>query len=516
MEGYKKCLKEEAEEFRKTGKRFLDGELSKMEFKKMSGGMGCYAQRDGKHFMIRLRTPSGVISLPHFKLILGYAEKYGLDKIHITTRQAVQLHDLTIDQVCDIMSDAIDHDLFTRGGGGNFPRNVSLSPMAGADKGELFDVTPYALMVNDYFVRNATGYKLPRKMKVSFSSGSDDTAFATINDMGFMASENNGELCFQLWLAGGMGGGPAVGLPFDEPVKPEEALYYVEAMVRLFMAEGDYEHRAKARIRFIPRRMGVEAFMDCYKGYVKQVKEECKLEEITPKPVEAEDWEPELAPSEVVIPQRQKGRYTVVLHPVCGQMTLSDAEELDRFLDTCDSPQLRLGMLEDLFVRNLTKEETEKLLTLMEGTMKRTKIDMSVSCVGTPTCQIGILESRRLCHAIIDKVEESGVERSFLPRVCISGCPNSCSRHQVAELGFAGKIKPVDGQKVDVFDCFTGGVVSRDKTAMGENLGTIPAVKIPEMIVELGTVLERADMDYRSYTAEHMDEVKELIGKYVV
>lgn len=113
--------------------------------------MGSYAQKETGKFMIRLRTPSGIISKEHFNLILGYAEKYGLDKIHLTTRQAVQLHDLGIDDVCDIMKDAIDHNLFTRGGGGNFPRNVSLSPMAGVDPAEAFDVTPYARQVGDYF-----------------------------------------------------------------------------------------------------------------------------------------------------------------------------------------------------------------------------------------------------------------------------------------------------------------------------------------------------------------------------
>lgn len=517
MEAYKQFLKEEAEAFRKLGYQFLEGEVSRAEFKGKSGGMGCYAQRDGKQFMIRLRTPSGVVTLPHFKLILGYAKQHGLDKIHITTRQAIQLHNLTIDQVCDVMQDAIDHDLFTRGGGGNFPRNVSLSPMAGADPGEAFDVTPYALQVGHYFLRNAPEYKLPRKLKVAFSSGESDTAFATINDMGFIAVEQDGKPYFKLWLAGGMGGGPAVGLPFDELVKPEEVLVYVEAMVRLFVAEGDYEHKAKARIRFIPRRMGEEAFMECYKGYVKQVREACQFDAVTPEAAVTEAWESEIGKSEqVVIAQRQKGRYAVVLHPVCGQLAVEDAEQLDAFLDTCEAPELRLGMLEDLFVRNLTKTEAEKLLALTAGSMKRSKVEMSVSCIGTPTCQMGVLESQRLCHAILDEVEECGVGKEYLPRICISGCPNSCSRHQVAELGFAGKIKPVDGERVESYDCYTGGIVSLKETRMGENLGTVPAEKIPALVTELGTVLEEARVPYTAYVAEHMDAVRELVGRYVI
>ena len=165
--------------------------------------------------MIRLRTPSGILTKEHFRRILDDAGANGQDKIHLTTRQAIQIHDLTIDQVCDIMKDGIDHDLFTRGGGGNFPRNVSLSPMAGVDREEAFDVTPYARQAGDYFLRNATGYKLPRKLKVAFSATPEDTACATVNDMGFIGGIHEGRPMVRLWLAGGMGGQPALGLPYD-------------------------------------------------------------------------------------------------------------------------------------------------------------------------------------------------------------------------------------------------------------------------------------------------------------
>ncbi|MCD8083669.1 MAG: nitrite/sulfite reductase [Clostridiales bacterium] len=518
---YQEYLKREVEDLRALGHKFLNGEASRADFKGMSGGMGSYAQKDGQHFMIRLRTPSGVITRAHFRLILDYAKQCGLERIHCTTRQAIQLHDLTIDQVCDIMSDAMDHDLYTRGGGGNFPRNVALSPLAGVDVQEIFDVTPYAMAIGSYFLDHATSYKLPRKLKVAFSSGPDDTAFATINDMGFIAVEQDGKPYFKLWLAGGMGGGPALGLPFDELVDPREVLYYVEAMVRLFAAEGDYEHRARARIRFIPRRMGVEAFMECYKGYVKQVKEECHFEPIEPVLSEKDEWEPEsfdlgADDAQIVIPQRQKDLYTAVLHAVGGQIPVEDWEALDAFLDTCKDPSLRLGMLEDVFVRGLTADEVRRLLALTEGRMVRTNIEMSVSCIGVPTCQAGIQASQNLCHAIIKAVNESGMAKRYLPRIMINGCPSSCSRHPVAELGFAGKVKPHAGERVDAFECFVGGKVSQEESRMAVSVGTIPAAVIPEFIVELGRELESRGVSYQAYVAEHMEEVKTLAERYAI
>lgn len=280
MESYKEFLKSEVQEFRKAGHRFLEKEISKAEFKGISGGMGVYAQQDQKSFMIRLRTPSGLISKEHLNLILSYVHKYGLEKVHLTTRQAVQLHDLDIDSVCDIMEDGIDHDLFTRGGGGNFPRNVSLSPLAGVEKAEAFDVTPYALQVGNYFLGNAPSYKLPRKLKVAFSSDEKDTAAASINDMGFMAVSEKGIPMFRMWLAGGMGQGPAVAVPYPSLVRPQEVLYYVEAMIQLFIAEGDYENKAKARTRFIPRRMGTEAFLECFEKHLEEVKKTHQVAEI--------------------------------------------------------------------------------------------------------------------------------------------------------------------------------------------------------------------------------------------
>ncbi len=120
-------LLSEIDDFRALGHKFLDKQMSVAEFKGKSGGMGVYAQRGGEKFMIRLRVSSGVLSFDHLKLINGYVEKYNLNKIHLTTRQAIQLHDLPIDDVCDIMQDAISHNLFTRGGGGNFPRSAKRS-----------------------------------------------------------------------------------------------------------------------------------------------------------------------------------------------------------------------------------------------------------------------------------------------------------------------------------------------------------------------------------------------------
>lgn len=512
MQEYKKLLKSEVDEFRELGHQFLDGKVTKNEFKGKSGGMGVYAQQDQKTFMIRLRTPSGIITKAHLGLILNYTKKYDLPRIHLTTRQAVQLHDLQIDDVCDIMKNAIDHDLFTRGGGGNFPRNVSLSPLAGVEQGEAFDVTPYAVLVGQYFLKNATGYHLPRKLKAAFSSGKEDTANASVNDIGFMAVLDDGKPMFRMWLAGGLGGGPAAAIPYGKLVQPEEVLYYIEALVQTFVAEGDYENKAKARIRFIPRRMGEDAFLECYEKHLKDAKERFKFTKIAPLIVKetAEDT----LRTPVLIAQKQKDLYTVVLHPVCGQLLTEDLEKIWQFVNRIEEADIRISMEEDMYIRNLTREQAGELLAEAGQNMMKTPVQMSVSCIGTPTCQMGILQSQKLCRSILAAVKEAGVEDCGLPMIQISGCPNSCARHQTAAIGFAGRKVRVGTEAKDAFTLQTGGKTRLNETRLGDVKGVLLADAIPEFIVRAGMLLKEQNASWETFAES--DEFEELVEQYIV
>ena len=513
MEAYKGYLKNEVEELRAKGKGFLDGSVSRVELRGFSGGFGSYAQSETGKFMIRMRTPSGIVTKEHFNLLLDYAKDAGLEKIHLTTRQAVQIHDLSIDQVCDIMKDAIDHDLFTRGGGGHFPRNVALSPMAGVDPFEVFDATPYACQVGDYFFRNATTYHLPRKLKVAFSSSASDTAGATVNDMGFIGVLDDGKPMFKMWLAGGMGNNPAPGVLYDELVDPREVLYYVEAMIQLFMAEGDYENKGKARTRYIVKRMGEAAFLECYKKHLAKVRGTYTFEGIEPVAVTPLNVDP-VTDHPMILAQRQEDKFTAILHPICGQLGLLDGYAIREFIAELPEADLRISMDEALYVRNLTKEQAETLIEFMEGRMMMTPIQMSVSCVGTPTCEVGVNQSQKLCKAVIEAVEEASLAFGDLPQMYVSGCPNCCARHAAAALGFAGRKVAVDGEAKEAFACYVGGQVGMDSTVMVESCGTIMADDIPTMVVELGRMLEADNKNYMQAVAD--GSAMAVIKKYFV
>ena len=524
MKEYNKKLKEEIAEFREAGHKFVNKEISAAEFKGKSGGMGVYAQRGGEAFMIRLRIPCGILSFSHLKLIHKFAVQYGLERIHLTTRQAIQLHDLDIDSVCNIMETAIDHGLYTRGGGGNYPRNVALSPLSGVDKTEVFDPTPYALQVNRYIMERIMGYHLPRKLKIAFSNNEADTANCTINDLGFMAVMDEGIPSFKMYLAGGLGNNPAVALPYDKLIPPNQVLYHVEAVTRIFAAEGDYENKGKARLRYIPKRMGKEAFMECYKKHLAQAKgsmdltingEAAEICEAADKLQSAEIRKDIHIESSNLIAQKQEGFYTAVIHPQCGQLSVKALEEIITFL--MDKQQdIRLSMTESMYIRNLSREEGEKLLAIMREINQVTRIGMSVSCVGVPTCQIGVLESQTLLKEINRALMENNIKTDYLPGVSISGCFNSCSRHQVSEIGFAGCKKRISDAPAEAFELHVGGAVKKDDTHMGICMGTLKKEDIPEFMVKLSQALDSKGMYFIDYLKEYQEEFENLTKPYLI
>lgn len=512
MQEFKKLLKSEIPDFLAKGKEFQSKNMSMMEFKHASGGMGVYAQRGGDKFMIRLRFLSGVLTVEQLQLVYDYAKKYGLERLHFTTRQTIQLHDMDIEEICELMEDALDHDIYTRGGGGNYPRNVSLSPMSGVAADEVFDVTPFAIMVNEHFISKITSYRLPRKLKVSFSNNDKDTGNATINDLGFLAVEENGKPYFKMYFCGGLGNNPKKSLEYDELVRPEDVLYHVEAMVKFFMEEGDYQNRSKARTRYIPMRMGDEVAIARYKECYEEVKRSGKLKELSAtlsyrgKETERENE------AKGAIKQGKENLYTVIIHPRGGLLSTKDCKTLLEFFEKVPDVELRLDMDESMFVRNLTKEQAEELMALTESYSPQVPVWRSVSCIGVPTCQIGICESQRALYSIFDYLLEhkNGMER--LPVMHISGCNNSCGRHQVANLGFAGRRKKVDGVLVDAYEVFAGGCLGRERTTLGDSYGVIAGTKLPEFVSQLAMELEKEQTAFDNFyrTEGFRDLVKQF------
>lgn len=179
--------KQDLPAFREKTAAFYAGELSKDAYKGFSGLYGSYAQKGGKASMLRLRMTGGCVTKEKLKFIADTIRKYNLKKAHFTTCQTIQLHDLDGSIVADIMEQAMDMGIITMGGGGDFPRNVTCSPLSGVEKDEYFDVLPWAKAAGEYLMGFIRAEKMPRKLKVAFSSSPSNLSHATYRDLGFAA-----------------------------------------------------------------------------------------------------------------------------------------------------------------------------------------------------------------------------------------------------------------------------------------------------------------------------------------
>lgn len=494
-------FKSEIELFRKLGHEFVEKKITTADFKGNSGGMGVYAQKGGDKFMIRLRIPSGILSLNSLKLVQNFTKKYKMESVHLTTRQTIQLHDLEIDQVCGIMEEALENGIYTRGGGGNFPRNVSLSPLSGADKNEAFDVTPFAILVNEHFMSKIWTYKLPRKLKVAFSNSDSDTAKCQINDLGFIATKHEGNPYFRVFVGGGLGNNPLVSTLYPELVNPEDVLYHVEAVTKLFIEHGNFENKAKARLRYIHRDLGTDEFIKLYQKYLEEAKNNLTLKEIT---------------AEKINSQKYNDKKTIEIHPINGQLKVKDMDKLIEILNKVENPEIRLSMEESMYIRNLTTEEAKEVKAISNDLISPSKIEQSVTCIGVPTCQAGIANSQKLLFDIIEYLDTKKVDKSLLPLISISGCNNSCARHQVFTMGFSGRMKKIDDKICEAFEIYTDGCVSENGAKLGTSRGTLLSEDIPKFIYDISRKLANEKIEFKEYLISNQEEFNNIIEKYKI
>lgn len=528
-------FKEDLKDFREMTEKFYAKEVSIKDYKGFSGGFGSYAQRGGEASMLRLRMPGGRITKEKLKFLVDAIAAYDVRRVHLTTCQTVQFHDLGMKAVCDIMERALEVGIITRGGGGDFPRNVMVSPLSGVEQGEYFDVLPYAERTGDYLMGMIKTVKLPRKLKVGFSNSPANVTHATFRDLGFMAKENG---LFDVYSAGGLGNNYKMGVKVAENVKPEEVLYYVEAMVRTFTTYGNYESRAKSRTRYMQETLGVEGYKKAYQEKLLEVKAEFKdsllikessvsaeqesnTEESVVNIKEQESQLKNVAAypqtesaSERVITQKQAGLYAVAYHPVGGMVPAQKFEEIYEEIKNAAKAEVRVAPDETLYIINLNAQQAEKIHKITADGAKNL-FETSVSCIGSTVCQIGLRDSQGLLASIVEAVEPYHFADGVLPRIHISGCPSSCGTHQIGKLGFRGASKSVNGKAEPAFAFYVNGQDTQGEERFGEEWGVMLATDIPKFFVELGTVISEEKVSYEQWYKKNMDTLKNIVEPYL-
>jgi ferredoxin-nitrite reductase len=511
MKEYLNTFLPDLEEFCDKTMAFSRGEMTVPEYKGFSGGFGSYAQRGGKEHMLRLRMAGGRLTKERLAFVADACDRYGIDRIKMTTCQSLQLHNLKAKDLCDLIEEAWNAGMISRGGGGDFPRNVMASPLSGVMQGEPFDVMPYAEAMGRYLMQFIKAVKFPRKLKVCFSNSTENETHATFRDLGFVAREDG---LFDVYAAGGLGNRPALGVKVAEAVEPQKVLYYAKAMVDTFVAHGNYENRGRARTRFMQETLGREGFAAAYREKLAAVfaagedldiaVEFPQIEKMTTR---------DILVHKRVTPQKQGGLYAVFYQPVGGNLAPEKVHELYDTICDMKHVEIRLTPDEGMYIINLNSKEARKVLSVTEDGA-RDLFETSVACIGNAICQVGVGDSQEILERCVEAVRRENFADGVLPKIHISGCPSSCGTHQIGEIGFRGAVKQTPEGPKKAFAVFTGGCAGQGRETLADTGESMILEDIPRFLVELGRMIAAEDTTYALWIPDNKERLDDLIRKY--
>ena len=498
-------IREDTGKFKENLKQFLAGDLSAERFKGYRVPMGIYGQRgdfEAEKYMVRVRIPGGFLTEEQFKLLGELSREYGVGYLHFTTRQDIQLHQIEIDDSAEILDKLLQAGLSPRGGGGNTVRNIMNSPAAGVDPVGRFDTTAHCLALSEYLLADRSSFNLPRKYKIAFSVSHQDQGLATINDLGFIATLQDGRRGFKVYAAGGMGNQPAVAFKLLDFVAEDEIFAVAEAIKRLFDRYGDRSNRHQARLRFVRRRFGEDKFKELFLEYFNEVK------------AEAEAGELKFTDLDYYKNQIESGKAADVLNlnPLNGDLKYQEVMDLIQLLQKYNL-SVRTTNKQGLLLRGVKQADLEALkedLAAVNQNLLDSEALSAVACKGASTCRLGLCHSPNLAEAIRENLLEiEQQKRESLPQIYISGCPNSCGQHHIGKIGFEGKARRENGRLIPYYSLLLGAKVSEENTYYAKKAVDLPAKRIPAFLVELAEKLAAAE----DYSLEQFNDYLETGGR---
>ena len=500
-------LTEEINQLEKDITSFLDGSLNPVKFRGIRVPFGVYEQRQANTYMLRVRCPGGAITPTQFNTVAQLAQKYGSGRIHITTRQEAQIHDLLIVGIIPIMKGLLKVGLSSRGGGGNTVRNIMASYDSGVKPGEVFDVLPYASALTTRLISEGASWSLPRKYKITLANGPGDNANATIQDLGFVAKIQNGVKGFAVYVAGGMGAKPLEGQLLYDFVRDDQVYNIAVALRRLFDQHGNRRNKHAARLRFTWWELGKDRFVELFEEQLKIVQnEELDVLDLKGAILELKDnhcsktgndqrstingkQPPKEWLERFVEKQKQPELYSMKIPLKLGDISSEEVNALCDLLVTLGDDVIRFSMDQNIYLRNIKEEELSTLYNRIVDMFPLTKLPVwlsnTIACAGASTCKLGICLPRGAVDSLYEKFSDdsSGDYKGLKAlKIHLSGCPNSCGQHWIADLGFFGKAGRKDGQAYPAYNVCVGAVTDPGRTKLAETIATISAYDIPALI----------------------------------
>ena len=504
-------LEREFDDFDTESTRYLGGGLTEEDFIKFRLKQGVYGQRQADVQMIRVKLPFGGVTPDQLDAFAEVIEKYvPLRKGHVTTRQNIQMHHVPLPDAAKLIRELGDAGLSSREGCGNTMRNVTGDPRAGVLEGELFDITPYAGAYVRYFVRHPTTQAMPRKVKTAFTATDADNAITGIHDMAFIPRVRDGVRGVEVRVGGGTSIMPRIAPTLYEFVELDNGDYLkvTEACMRIFDRQDFLRvNRARARIKVLVDKIGIDAFREL-------VEEELQGDWVAVRDFSldgimfAHDEEAS-APAEPeqvgsangdnrafhhfleanVQPQRQDGFSTVEVKITRGDLSPEQLRGLGQIMREYTGGYARTTVHQNLvlrWVRDASVYDVWRRLSELElGAAGADEITDVVSCPGTDSCKLGITSSMGLNQAVQDRVEQMEITDELTRRIHIkmSGCPNGCSQHHIANIGFYGASIKVGEHTIPAYIPHIGGAYDGGDVRYGARLkARLPAKRVPEAV----------------------------------
>ncbi len=504
-------LTREFDDFDTESTRYLKGALEEDDFIKFRLKQGVYGQRQADVQMIRVKLPLGGITPEQFEAFADGVDRWvPLRKGHITTRQNVQMHHIPLPDAAQLIRELGDAGLSSREGCGNTMRNVTGDPRAGVQDGEEFDITPYAGAYVRYFVRHPTTQAMPRKVKTAFTATDADHAITRIHDMAFVARVRDGVRGVEIRVGGGTSIMPRLAPTLYEFVELDNGdfLKVTEACMRIFdRQEWLRVNRARARIKVLIDKIGIDEFRDL-------VEEELRGDWVAERDFSLDgilfDHDEEAnAPAERdayaspngdlrefdqfaasnVAAQRQAGFSTIEVKIRRGDLTPEQMRGLAAIMREYTGGYARTTVHQNLVLRWVREgavyEVWKRLSELELGDAGADEITDVVSCPGTDSCKLGITSSMGLNQAIQDRVVAMDLTDELTRQIHIkmSGCPNGCGQHHIANIGFYGASIKVGDHTIPAYIPHLAGTYADGDVRYGKRLkARLPAKRVPEAV----------------------------------
>ena len=482
------------------------------------GGEGKALQR----FMVRIRIPNGLLRSQQLRTIADLTQRYARGTADITVRQNIQLHWVTIEQLPEVLDELAQAGLNTTGACGDVTRNVTGCPVAGVDAHEICDASPLALEASRMLAGNAEFYNLPRKFKISIAGCRVWCPYPEINDIGLTAITRQvggaKEIGFSLRVAGGLSTEPYLGARLNAFVRWDQVLPVIKGIAELFR-DSDVlrEHRERARLKFLFLRHGwtAERFLEELQRRIG-----FQLDPAAPEDPPADVYRDHVG----IHPQKQQGYCFVGAAVLRGRISAEQMRSAADLAERFAGGELRTTNMQNLLIVNVPQINADSLAKELDSIGLRAGGSAfyrgTIACSGTEFCKLAITETKSFSRWLVEELEDRlpGFDQHL--KLHVTGCPNSCGQHWIADIGIEGKKIKVQDRLVDAYYFCVGGALGMHQSTARPVGYRCAATEVPEAIERLlRRYLAERELgeNLRQFFARHTDtELRELLaGEFV-